>query len=238
MTFLVLEPAVTIRHLLCYLLLSLGVKGIPVEDRAQAEKELKEKDDIDGAVIDIDNRSAGGRELVDALKRDPKTKDLLVIVHTVQSQAEVITGLAEAGVAGVLAKPFNETETFARLKNILARNAGPKENQRRHLRITPPADELLRLNFRVSGHPGLLSGLVRNLSMGGVGIELITPAPEGAVRPEVYIERLQFTLLGRELGPTGTVVVAQGRIIGIRFTTLSPEDTLCLARYIFENISA
>jgi CheY-like chemotaxis protein len=245
MVCIVLDAADTVRQHLCYLLLSLGIQGIPVADRAGAERELASRaDDTDGSVAidaliaDIDNKAADGAGLITAVKADPKTRDILVIAHTIQTRKEVITGLAETGVTGILTKPFRETESFTKLKNIIAHAASPRENQRRHVRVTPPADELPRLNFRVSGHPGLLTGRIRNISMGGAGVELVTPVGEGLLKPEIFIDRLQCSLGGLALNPSGVIAVVQGRVIGFRFTALSAEDSLNLARYIFEKMSA
>jgi CheY-like chemotaxis protein len=238
MTFLVLEESNTTRPLLCYLLLSLGIKGVPVTSRAEAQKELQTGKNIDGFLVDIDNRAAGGRELLKDLKDDPGTRDLPVIVHTVQTQKEAIASLAGTGVTGVLTKPFEEAESFAKLQSLLAQIERPQDNQRRHARVKPAADEMLRVNFRVSGHAGLLSGKVRNISMGGLGLEMITPAAGDVCRPDTFIEKLTFTLLGRQLGPSGTIVVVQGNIVGVRFAALSPDDSVNLARYIFDKISS
>ena len=54
----------------------------------------------------------------------------------------------------------------------------------------------------------------------------------------MFIERLQCSLGGLTLTPSGIVAVVQGRIIGVRFTALSPDDSLNLARYIFEKMSS
>ncbi len=238
MLFVVLEASATVRNHLCYLLLSLGIKGVPAATRAQAEKEIGSRTDVDGVIVDIDNQAADGHGLIAGLKGETRTKDLLVIAHTIQTQKRIITGLAETGVTGILTKPFHETESFVKLKNILAHAAGPRENQRRHARITPPEDDLPRISFRVSGHPGLLSGKIRNISMGGAGLEMVTPAAGSLIKPDMFIERLQCSLGGLTLNPSGVVAVVQGRIIGVRFTALSPDDSLNLARYIFEKMSS
>jgi CheY-like chemotaxis protein len=241
MTFLVVEESVTVRHLLCYLLLSLGIKGVPAADGEEARRELEARPEIEGAIVDIDNTKIGGLELIQALKGDPKTKNLTVIAHTIQSQKETVAALAQAGVEGCLLKPFDEVETYKKLKNILTRLTGPRQNQRRHIRVVPPADELLRLNFRVSGFPGLVSGKIINLSMGGLGVEIMTPLPElpeNILKPEVFIERLQFSLPGGELSPSGVIIVIRGKIVGIRYTSLRKEDSIIMARYIFDKISS
>jgi two-component system chemotaxis response regulator CheY len=238
MAFLVLEDSASVRQLLCYLLLTLGIKGIPVESNESALNELAAKTDIEGAIIDIDSQNIGGIDLIKALKNNQKTKDIKIIVHTVQSQKEIVVTLAELGVAGYLLKPFSEVESLKKLKNILAHCEDPKENMRKHIRIAPPADDLVRVYFRISGYPQLISGRIINMSMGGLGVELMTPVSGDILKPGMLITRLQFTLQGQELSPSGTIAVVQGKILGIRFESLQAADSTSLARYIFDKIAS
>jgi CheY-like chemotaxis protein len=238
MTFLVAVDSAETRQLLCYILLSLGIKGLPALTAAQARQELADHPDTEGAIIDIDNQSIAGLDLITELKSHPVTQGLIVVAHTLQTGQSTVAALAQAGVAGCLLKSADKTETFEKLKHILEHAAGHKGNQRRHLRIVPPPEDLLRLHFRVSGHPGLLTGKIINLSMGGMGIETMTPAAGVALKPGTFIERLQFSLQGRELSPTGVIAVVQGKIVGIRFTALGADDSVSLARYIFDKVSS
>jgi DNA-binding response OmpR family regulator len=237
MTFLVVTESAETSQLFCYMLLSLGVHGLPVESVERARRELEARADVGGAVIDIDDATPGGRELVSELKRGPSAGNMILIALAGESQKETVAALAQAGVAGFLLKTAGRAEAFASLKNILERAAGPVSNQRRHIRVVPPAGDLLRLHFRVSGVPGLVSGRIINLSMGGLGVEIVSPLPGGALKPETFIERLRFTLRGRELGPSGVVVGVKGKTAGVRFVSLNPEDSIALAGYIFDKIT-
>ncbi len=85
MLFLVVESSLPVRESLCYVLLSFGIKGIPVSDRAAALEALRKNETVDGAIVDIDNKSVDGIHLIQDLKAADKTKGLSIIVHTVQS---------------------------------------------------------------------------------------------------------------------------------------------------------
>jgi CheY-like chemotaxis protein len=238
MTFLVAIDSAETRQLLCYVLLSLGIKGLPAASAAEARRELADHPDTEGAIIDIDNQSIAGLDLITELKNHPVTKDLIIVAHTVQTGQSTVAALAQAGVAGCLLKSADKTETFEKLKHILEHATGHKGNQRRHVRIVPPPEDLLRLHFRVSGFPGLLTGKIINLSMGGLGLETMTPGAGDVLKPGTFIERLQFSLQGLTLGPAGVVAVVQGKIVGIRFSALGADDSVSLARYIFDKVSS
>ncbi len=235
MTFLIVTDHTDARELLCWMLLSLGVRGVPVETAAAARGELADGGETAGAIIDVDEEAAGGMELALSLKRDPRTRNMIVIAYSRQAEEETLAG---AGVAGFLRKPAGRPDTFAALQEILSRAAGPQADQRRHIRVIPPVEEMLRLSFRVSGVPGLVTGKIIDLSMGGLGVEMISPGAADALKPETFIERLRFALRGRELSPSGTVVAVKGRLAGIRFISLTPEDSKALAGYLFEKISS
>ncbi|MBN2353438.1 MAG: PilZ domain-containing protein [Spirochaetales bacterium] len=238
MTFLVVTDDADARELLCWMLLSLGVKGVPVEKPAGAKEKLEGGgeigEEIAGAIIDVDDEVKGGKELAAALASDRGNRRMIVIAYSRLAEEET---LAAAGVAGFLRKPAGRPDTYSSLETIITRAAGPAADKRRHIRIAPPPEEMLRLSFRVSGVPGLLSGKIIDLSMGGLGVELVSPGAADALKPETFIERMRFALRGRELSLSGVVVAVKGKLAGVRFTSLSTDDSKALAGYLFDKIS-
>ncbi|RPJ08125.1 MAG: response regulator [Spirochaetaceae bacterium] len=237
MTFIVLEESVSVRHLLCYLLLSLGIKGLPHESKEEALKDVNSRPDIGGAIIDIDNKKIKGLEFIKELQASAKASRIKIIVHTIQSHRDTVTSMAEMGVEGFLLKPFHEAETFKKLKNIISHFDKSETNQRKHIRVIPHPDELMRVHFKVSGHPQLVSGKIVNISMGGLAIELVTPAPAEIVKSGTAIPKIQFSLFGSELSPNGEIIMRRDRLLGIRFESLSSGDSIHLAKYIFDRVS-
>ena len=69
----------------------------------------------------------------------------------------------------------------------------------------------------------------RNISVGGILIHTVNPAPEGQV------VRLKFTLPGteQEIHATGTVLhVSPGAYMGVRFDELDPTDREAIQQFI------
>jgi CheY-like chemotaxis protein len=235
MVSIVVDNSPEIRNSLCYILLSFGIKGIPCADREEALTIIrKTPEEISCAVVDIDQKGTGGLELIEELKREVKTKKINIIVHTIQSDREAVVKMLELGVIGYLLKPYKESETPVKLHKILQRVEG--QEKRQHIRITPDPQDLLRAHFHIPGYPHLVSGLIVNLSMGGLALELYSPVPESVLAENTHIASLRFILSGKELAPSGIIVVRNNKYLAVNFSAINQEDSLVLARYIFKRI--
>jgi DNA-binding response OmpR family regulator len=166
MDYLVAEAAANIRESLCYVLLSFGVKGVPVADKQEALKTLQNSKEIGGAIIDLDSKEVDGVNLIAELRAQESTQHLTVIAHTIQSSKELVDKMMEYGVIGYLLKPYAEKEIYLKLKKVLARGES-HNSQRKHIRVRPDPNELLRLHFKLSGQSSLISGKVVDISVGG-----------------------------------------------------------------------
>ena len=80
--------------------------------------------------------------------------------------------------------------------------------------MRPDPGEMVRVSFRIPGGSALVTGLVVDISLGGMAVELLNPPPGGPPGPGARIPAMSIALPGRELTPPGTVVTAQGRTAG------------------------
>jgi len=85
-SFVVVESAESVREALCYSLLSFGIKGVPAASRNDALAAIRTHTEIEGAIVDIDNRDVDGIQLINDLKAAENTRRIAVIVHTIQSR--------------------------------------------------------------------------------------------------------------------------------------------------------
>ncbi len=237
MAFLVVESSPPVREALCYLLLSFGVKGIPAANRAAARAAIAAGQEIQGAIVDLDDGKVEGSQLLAELRADERTRGMPVIVHTVQASKDFVLKMMEAGIAGYLLKPFNQEAARSRLAGIIDRLAD-HNSQRRHIRVKPDPEELVRVHFRLPGFPTLYSGKLLDISMGGMATELLNPPATELLYPGVLIPKVQFSLGPRELSPSASVVVWKSKVLALRFETLALADKTALERYIFKQISS
>lgn len=237
MKFLVVEGSSAAREAIALALLPRGIKGLPVADRLAAWEALRADAAIQGAIVDVDDRAVEGIRLVEEIKADEGTRGISVIVHTTQANRAFVVRMIEAGAAGFLLGAFTAKTGPDHLDRALARLSG-HDRQRRHIRVRPDPDEMVRVSFRTPGGTALLSGLVVDISLGGMAVELLNPPPDGAPGTGTRIPRLSISLTGRELSLAGTVVTSQGRTVALRFEALGDEDRTALERYIYRRISA
>jgi len=237
MTYLVVEGSETVRTSLCYVLLSFGIKGLPASNRLEALDILGSQADAEGAIVDIDTREVEGTELVRQMRESQSLQKVKVIVHTVRSGKELVGQMVEAGVAGYLLKPYKEDQIYAKLKKVLDRTLS-HDSQRKHIRVKPDPDELLRLHFRLPGLPGMVSGRVVDISVGGVAVDLFNPPPQEALKAMTQIPSIQFTLLRKQFAPPGKVVLFRENLLALHFDFLTNAEKTALARYVFNRIAS
>jgi DNA-binding response OmpR family regulator len=234
--FLVLEGSAAVRDSLCRILLSFGIKGIPASSRAEAKDILSRNTDIQGALVDIDNMDVGGAAFIQDMTGSCGAPPLKLIVHTAQTNKESVRRMLECGVVGYLLRPFEERSAAAKLKVIVDRVADHNA-ERKHIRVQPAPDELIRVCFRLSPQAGLLAGKVVDISLGGMAIDLFR-MPEGeALAAGTRIDGFELNLLHRQLKPSGTVVACRGKTLAIRFEPLSVRDKPVLESYILQRSS-
>jgi two-component system chemotaxis response regulator CheY len=236
MIFLVVEDSAELRESLCYVLLSLGVKARPVAGRAEALELLRGQKEITGAIVDIDSRESQGLELIRELRESPELRPIKVVVHTVQSSRELVVRMMELGVVGYLLKPYSQKELYEKLKNVLER-CQAHNYQRKHIRVKPDPDELLRLHFKLPNVAGLVSGRIVDISVGGAAVELFNSQPEEVLKPGTQIPRIEFTLSRKQFAPPGKVVLYKERLLALRFDFLTVAEKTTLARYVFKRVA-
>jgi two-component system chemotaxis response regulator CheY len=237
MDYLVAEAAANVRESLCYVLLSFGVKGVPVADKQEALQTLQNNEEIGGAIVDLDSKEVDGVNLIAELRAQESTQHLIVIAHTVQSSKELVDKMMEYGVIGYLLKPYSEKEIYPKLKKVLARGES-HNSQRKHIRVRPDPDELLRLHFKLPDQQSLISGRVVDISVGGVAVELFNPPAPGVLAAGTSIPGIQFTLNRKAFAPPGKVVLFKEQLLALRFDYLSATEKSALSKYVFKRLTS
>jgi DNA-binding response OmpR family regulator len=117
-TILVAEDQLHIRSLIEYKLKNSGYAVVCVEDGSAALVRARElKPDL--IMLDVMMPLMTGFEVLAALKADPTTTEIPVLLVTAQSKEhEVLRGL-ELGAEDYITKPFSPNELAARVKKVL-----------------------------------------------------------------------------------------------------------------------
>jgi len=119
-TILVAEDQQHVRSLIEYKLRNSGFVVVAVEDGIAA---LQKAEEIipDLVLFDVMMPLMTGFEVLGAMKKNQKTKDIPILMLTAQSKEdEVLKGL-ELGADDYITKPFSPNELAARVKTVLLR---------------------------------------------------------------------------------------------------------------------
>ena len=124
MKILVVDDFSTMRRIVKNLLVELGFSNISEADDGSTAWPILERGGIDFLVTDWNMPEMPGIDLLKAVRANPDTASIPVLMVTAEAQREQIMEAAQAGVNGYVVKPFTaETlkekidKVFERLEN-------------------------------------------------------------------------------------------------------------------------
>lgn len=147
----VIEDEAGIAEVLRY---NLEKEGFRVDTRARGDEALEaiRADPPDLLLLDLMLPGMDGLELTRALKRDPATARLPILMLTARSEeVDRIVGL-ELGADDYVSKPFSPREVVLRVKAVLRRRQPPGDEVEEEIR------ELGRVRLDVAAHRTWIAG--------------------------------------------------------------------------------
>ena len=124
MKILIAEDSSTVRRLVAA---RLAADGYEVVEAADGEEALlaAQREHPDLLVLDKVMPKLDGFEVVRALREDPGTRAMPIVMLTERTSEEDVLGGLNLGVEEYMPKPFSPHELSARVRRVLAR-AGPQ----------------------------------------------------------------------------------------------------------------
>ena len=119
--FLVVDDFPTMRRIVKNLLADLGYNNVVEADDGQTAIPVLKGGDIEFVVTDWNMPGMTGIELLKAIRSDPATANLPVLMVTAESSKEQIVEAAQAGVSGYIIKPFTAATLKEKLDRIIQR---------------------------------------------------------------------------------------------------------------------
>lgn len=238
MEIIVLERTKELGNALSLLLLTFGLHGITVCNKADAFQALQTHPNIKCGIVDIDNKSTEGVPFIREIRQKEQFKDMIIIVHTIRKIKLLQSALVPLGVIASIMKPFEETRTLHQLKKILPSICFTGTEKRQHIRVKPDPNELARVHFMLKFYPRLIYGKILDVSMGGIAVNILKTPPQAFIKKGIRIPQLIFSLDYKQIKASGIVQLQRGKVIVIHFNPLSRKAATLIARYIFKRISA
>ncbi|MGK7919597.1 MAG: PleD family two-component system response regulator [Trichodesmium sp.] len=120
---LLVEDSLTVRKIISYSLLRLGLNVIEANDGVEAiEKIYSEKPDL--VLLDITIPKISGYDVCKKIKSDPKIQDIPVIFCTSKDDEKDYYEATKYGIDGYLSKPFQHSEIIAMMVELGITEAG------------------------------------------------------------------------------------------------------------------
>lgn len=80
-------------------------------------------------------------------------------------------------------------------------------------------------------------GLIKDISFGGVAVELVGTFPKESLTAGLAVKNMQFILDGKDVYVDGIVVAYQRMFCAFRFVNMSETVSEIISAYIFQRIS-
>jgi len=124
---LVVDDFSTMRRIVKNLLADIGFNTqlMSEADDGQAALDKLKHDSFDLIVTDWNMPNMTGLDLLKAIRKDPKTSTIPVLMVTAEAKREQIIEAAQAGVNGYIIKPFTAATLEEKLKKIFERLEQP-----------------------------------------------------------------------------------------------------------------
>ncbi len=177
-------------------------------------------------------------EIVKQIKNHPseevKKTGIILLIGSIDKQT--ITSAIQFGVIGFIKS--NAAVDFVSKYIIDAyqkvRGIPP---ERKYIRVKIDPNDGVGIKFRSPVNSQLIIGQIKDISFGGIAVELVGAFPPDSITIGSEITNMQFIIEGRDIFIDGIVVAYQKNFCAFRFKNMTPEIKGTISQYIFKKIS-
>jgi hypothetical protein len=219
-------------------------KGISLYHAEHAEslidKVVSQKADV--VVLDVIQEDYNA---VFNLVKDIKSKDIddlkkvgiVLLIGAIDKQ--YITLAIQMGVIGFLKSSSTEEfianyiiEIYQKVKGVTP----DRKFVRVSIDITNP-NERIGVKFRSPVNAQLIIGLIKDISFGGMAVELVGTFPPESLEAGVNVKNIQFILEGKDIFLDASVVAYSQKFVAFRFTDMTNPIREAISQFVFKRIS-
>jgi CheY-like chemotaxis protein len=166
-----------------------------------------------------------------------KGASIILIIGSVDKTH--VTSAIALGVKGFIKSNAEEDFVGNYIIEIYKKDKGAPP-ERKFVRVsfdTSNPNERIGIKFRSPINSQLIMGLIKDISFGGIAVELVGTFPKESLAAGVAVKNMQFILDGKDVYVDGVVVAYQRMFCAFRFVNMSETVSEIISHYIFQRIS-
>jgi CheY-like chemotaxis protein len=177
-------------------------------------------------------------ELVKQIKNhaseEVKKTGIILLIGSIDKQT--IESAIQVGVIGFIKSNATEDFVYKYIIDTYQKIRGvPPERKYARVKIDP--NDRIGIKFRSPVNLQLIIGQIKDISFGGIAVELVGAFPSDSITIGSEIKNIQFILEGKDVFIDGEVVAYQKNFCAFRFKDMPAEIKETISQYVFRKIS-
>ncbi len=187
----------------------------------------------DMLVLDYDSEKYEKLETVKKVKL--AHNNILIILLTYKSDFQFVKQAHELGVFAIIPKLEDASRQFIEIIESLNNIKNRREEKRKYIRVTPDPSQRNVVRMRIPGIQTIYQGLVKDISLGGMLIEINDIISDSILyKGKIIIASIELDTFS--LKAECNVVLKRGQEVGYRFQKLNDVNVSNLSRYILTRL--
>lgn len=166
-----------------------------------------------------------------------KSTSIILIIGAVDKIH--VTNAIQLGVKGFLKSNAAEEFIGNYVIDICQKEKGAPA-ERKFVRVsfdTSNSNERIGIKFRSPVNSQLIMGLIKDISYGGIAVDLVGTFPPESLAAGMSVQNMQFILDGKDIFVDGVVAAYQKMFCAFRFINMSETVSEIISHYVFQRIS-
>ena len=242
MNVFVYTPSYYVRNTFIHSLIPKGISLFHAErPEILIEKMLSQKADI--VILDLIQEDYNSvfsltKSIKTHASEDVKKIAVILLIGTIEKQ--YISLAIQLGVVGFIKSNASEEFISNYIVGTYQKVIGTTP-ERKFVRVSIDAsnpNERVGIKFRSPVNSQLIIGTIKDISFGGIAVELIGSFPEDSLASGQEVRNMQFILEGKDVFVDAIVVAFQKKFCAFRFVDMSNQVREIISLYIFDRISS
>lgn len=221
-------------ELVSNILFNKGIISIIIEKPEEVLDILQNKK-IDFLFLDFDFSNNASFNLMEKLKSNEKYSSIYIIATSFNTNELFTNKLKKYDILYFIPKPFFEEQINDKI-NIIFEKLKDHFPERKHIRVKPSNDELMRMNIKLKNNKSLTAKII-DISMGGASALLYNNYEDLELTQGNLIEHILFEANNKYIDVDAKLISKKVKFISFNFTHFYNNTNKDLAKYILKKIS-